>query len=460
MTPEQIQALLQQYTTDPEKLLYASSGILAFALFVLYILRARRRDGRRNAAKAAAAAPAPTPAKPAEAPKAEQPAPVAAAPKAPPAPQAEPEPAAAPAPAAAAPLTLTARDAVTSAPAPARPAAAAATGLEEIGLYTPHFDFADSDSFREAVREVRDEQAQIASGTGVTVALDGADAAPGPLARLAARAYIADCDVAISAVRWNTVDQMEQRLAKTEETVNAALAGEGLRLNPDFTALKLKELRLTHEQREKQKEERDLRAELARVKKEEMQLAKDALAAEKEEARIEALLTRAKQAAQKAGPDEAFEHEAKIGELTRQLEDAHRAAERAREMVNVPTAGFVYVVSNVGALGEGVVKIGMTRRPDPEEFIAELGQDAVPFPFDPHAVVYSEDAEALCKAIWAAFDGKRLNRAATAQNGFFEASLDEVAAEIARHAPDAAFSSTVEAQGYRQTLAERQHEPA
>jgi hypothetical protein len=135
------------------------------------------------------------------------------------------------------------------------------------------------------------------------------------------------------------------------------------------------------------------------------------------------------------------------------LEEAHRLTERAQSMIEISTAGHLYVASNVGAFGEGVFKIGVTRRPDPDSFVEDLAHDSVPFPFDVHAMVYSEDTEALREKVYAAFEGNRMNRTGP-NNGFFTLSLDDITAVLSVEAPDAAFTSPAEAQGYHQTLAQ------
>ena len=444
---------------DPMELLYAAAGLLSATLLFLFVLRGRRRrsatwangahtkpakvsrKAKRQASQAAAQVEAP-----------EQTVAEDEALPAPPTPMR---------PQRAAPLKLATSDGdlhvLTPAPTPLPVHAVAAPGdLSDLGVYTPHFDLGDSDAFRDAIKDVRAEQAEIATSVGIITTIEGADAAdPAAIAaeRLAARAFSADCDAAIATVRWNSIEQMEDRLAKTQANVDATLALHGRQVNPAYADLKLKELRLTHEHREKLKEEKDLRAELARLKKEETQLVKDAKIAEKDEAQIQMLLNKAKQAAQKATGEEAFELEARVGDLARQLEDTHRITERAQSMIEISTAGHLYVASNVGAFGEGVFKIGVTRRPDPESFVEDLAQDSVPFPFDVHAMVYSEDTEALREKVYAAFEGNRLNRTGP-NNGFFTLSLDDITAVLSREAPDAAFTSPAEAQGYHQTLAQ------
>ena len=77
-------------------------------------------------------------------------------------------------------------------------------------------------------------------------------------------------------------------------------------------------------------------------------------------------------------------------------------------MLNI-RAGYVYVISNVGAFGPNVVKIGMTRRLEPRDRIRELGDASVPFRYDVHALFFSDDAIALEGELHKAFADRRVN---------------------------------------------------
>ena len=88
-------------------------------------------------------------------------------------------------------------------------------------------------------------------------------------------------------------------------------------------------------------------------------------------------------------------------------------------------AGYVYVISNIGAFGENVYKIGMTRRLDPQERVDELGDASVPFRFDVHAMIFSDDAPALETALHHAFEDKKLNMV-NQRREFFNVTLDEI----------------------------------
>ena len=88
-------------------------------------------------------------------------------------------------------------------------------------------------------------------------------------------------------------------------------------------------------------------------------------------------------------------------------------------------AGYVYVISNIGAFGENVYKIGMTRRLDPQDRVDELGDASVPFNFDVHAMIFSDDAPRLEAALHNAFADRKLNFV-NQRREFLRVSLDEI----------------------------------
>lgn len=95
-------------------------------------------------------------------------------------------------------------------------------------------------------------------------------------------------------------------------------------------------------------------------------------------------------------------------------------------------AGFVYVISNIGSFGKDVYKIGMTRRLDPTERVDELGDASVPFKFDIHAMIFSDDAPALEAALHKAFESNKLNLV-NQRREFFHVTLDEIKAEVKKN---------------------------
>ena len=115
----------------------------------------------------------------------------------------------------------------------------------------------------------------------------------------------------------------------------------------------------------------------------------------------------------------------KADELKKHLDDVNKAVKDVDYRAANQKAGFVYIISNVGSFGEGIYKIGMTRRLDPDERIKELSGASVPFGFDIHAMIFSDDAPKLEAALHHAFDDKKVN-IVNQRKEFFKVSLHEI----------------------------------
>ena len=89
---------------------------------------------------------------------------------------------------------------------------------------------------------------------------------------------------------------------------------------------------------------------------------------------------------------QAEKYQEKIDSLQEALTEAELKGLKALSMAQQTKRGHVYVISNIGSFGENVFKIGMTRRLDPQDRVDELGSASVPFLFDIHAMIHSEDA--------------------------------------------------------------------
>jgi hypothetical protein len=331
----------------------------------------------------------------------------------------------------------------------------------ELGVYEPHFEFTDSEAFKEAIKAVREEQKEMVKSKTAVVCntpwtVDGSTAKGQTMTnrniRLTLRAFNNECDVAIANARWNNVKAMIRRIENARTQIDKMNASNDTHIVPRFEQLKLKELRLTHEYREKLKQERDERAEAARLAREEKRLLQEAEEARREEEKYEALLA---QARAEAGVVDNHEQQERIRQLEMQLAEAHEKTERAKAMAEKTKSGFVYVISNVGSFGEDVVKIGLTRRLDPSDRVRELGDASVPFLFDTHAMIYSEEAPSLEAALHSEFEDRRIN-AANMRKEFFRVSIEEVEEAVRRLAPNAEFFRDIEAQEYRETLAKRE----
>lgn len=114
-------------------------------------------------------------------------------------------------------------------------------------------------------------------------------------------------------------------------------------------------------------------------------------------------------------------------------------------------AGNVYVISNIGSFGENVFKIGMTRRLDPQARIDELGNASVPFRFDVHSFIFSDNAVDLEKQLHTMLNSKRVNKV-NLRKEFFNVSIDELEALVTDIEPTAEFTKTMIAEEFRQSL--------
>ena len=114
-------------------------------------------------------------------------------------------------------------------------------------------------------------------------------------------------------------------------------------------------------------------------------------------------------------------------------------------------AGTVYIISNIGSFGENVYKVGMTRRSEPQERVDELGDASVPFPFDVHCFIFSDDAVSLETALHHELNNRRVNKV-NLRKEFFNISIEELQAMVERIDPTAPFRVTALAEQYRQSL--------
>lgn len=333
----------------------------------------------------------------------------------------------------------------------------------EMGVYEPHFDYTDSEQYKQAILENREKQKAMVSHKTAAVAKTewtvGGSKAKGQTmnnrnVKLALRAFNNECDAAVANVRWNNANAMEKRIINARQQIDNLNATNDIHITDGYLREKLIELQLTHEYREKLKAEREERAEMARAAREEQKFLRDMERAEEEEAKYQKLLDKAKSDARKAAADQIGAYNEKIQMLEKDLADAHAKFERAQAMAEKTRSGYVYIISNIGSFGEEVVKIGLTRRLDPADRVRELGDASVPFVFDTHAIIYSDDAPALERALHNEFQKTRIN-AQNFRKEFFRVSIDQVEQAVERLAPGAPFFKDVEAQEYRETLARR-----
>ncbi|MDN5557793.1 MAG: DUF4041 domain-containing protein [Acinetobacter sp.] len=276
--------------------------------------------------------------------------------------------------------------------------------LAETGFYKPHFDFGTSEAYKQTIALIREQQkSMLKAKTAVTCPTEwtvGESKAEGKkmvnrAIKLTTRAFNNECEAAIANVRWNNIEKMQERISKAAVDINKMNESNHVYIDHKYIDLKMEELWLAYEYQEKLKEEKEEQAEIRRQMREEAKLEQEMLAAQKEEEKFQKLLNKAQAEAAKAAGGNLDKLNAEIAELTQKLEEAHQKNERAISMAQQTKAGHVYVISNIGSFGEDIYKIGMTRRLEPMDRVHELGDASVPFYFDVHAMIYSENVHQL-----------------------------------------------------------------
>lgn len=329
----------------------------------------------------------------------------------------------------------------------------------EMGMYEPHFEFDTSEAFRDRIKEVRAKQKEmIKEKTAITCNIQwevsGSRAEGKKMTnrgiRLTARAFNNECDAAIANVSWNNIERMEKRIVKAYEAINKMNETNKIFISPYYLQLKLDELCLAFEYKEKRQIEKEEQAELRRLEREEEQLRKEAERALAEEKKLEVLLEKVQEKALHSDGPELEKLQAEIAKLGDELKEMQRKHDRVKAMAEQTKLGYVYVISNIGSFGENVYKIGMTRRLEPMDRVKELGDASVPFYFDVHAMIFSEDAPSLEAQIQREFADRRLNLV-NYRKEYFNVTLEEIKQKVWELNPNVEFIDEVEAREFKES---------
>ncbi|WP_139980222.1 DUF4041 domain-containing protein [Nocardioides litoris] len=306
--------------------------------------------------------------------------------------------------------------------------------LQEVGIYRYHHPLEDAAAYKQHLDELNTRIKQcIKDGDAVESSdrfvfnnsLAQGRKMTADLSRLMLRAYNAEADTCLRTMRAGNVTTAKTRLERTLTSISKLGALMELRVSPAFHALRIEELELTadylfrlQEEREQAKEER---ARLREQRREEEKLQAERAKLDKERLHQQNALDELRR---QGRDDEAAAIEHRLA----QIDDA--IAQTDYRIAN-QRAGYVYVISNVGAFGPGIVKIGLTRRLEPLERIAELNGASVPFPFDVHVLFFSDDAVTLENQLHTAFAARRLNLV-NQRREFFFATPAEVRDELVK----------------------------
>lgn len=227
--------------------------------------------------------------------------------------------------------------------------------------------------------------------------------------RLRIRCLDNEVMAAIAAMEWNNISRLIERVQNKFQEINDESKLVKIFLEKDYLDLKVLELRLNYEikqlKADLKEEEREERLRNREQERDEERVRKELEKAERDRARMEKLVEQ-----ELAKINEATDaQKEKLAVHQKELELLRAREVRAISMAQQTRAGYVYIISNTTSFGEGICKIGMTRRLDPNDRIKELGDASVPEFFTVHAFIYTEDAPTLEKYFHDQFKDRRVN---------------------------------------------------
>lgn len=270
-------------------------------------------------------------------------------------------------------------------------------------------------------------------------------------------AYNGKVDSALTKVKHDNYGKIAQHIEDALQLVNYnGAAFRNAKITDALHKSRLEELKwavAAHElkliEREEQKAIREQMREEERARREYEKARKEA---EKEEKMLQKALAEARKHLEAANEQERQAFQQELEQLQAKLVEAESKNERALSMAQQTRAGHVYVISNIGSFGEEVFKVGMTRRLEPMDRVKELGDASVPFSFDVHAMIYSDDAPTLEKELHRRFHETRLNKI-NYRKEFFRVPALTIREAVEELDLDVHFTMSAEAREYRESIA-------
>ncbi|HET7415226.1 MAG TPA: DUF4041 domain-containing protein [Arthrobacter sp.] len=326
--------------------------------------------------------------------------------------------------------------------------------LQDVGIYRYHHPLEDAAAYKDRLADINTRIDELVKVRQAVLAadlftFDGSLAKGrkmlGDLSKLMLRAYNAEADNCVRSLRSGNVSTAKKRLENAMRSIQRLGVIMEMRVNPDYHQLRVEELELTadyqmkvQEEKERAREEREL---LREQRKAEQELAAERERLEKEKAHYEGALEALRAKGDNAAADE----------LAGRLAEIDQAIEANDYRTANVRAGYIYVISNIGALGPNIVKIGMTRRLEPRDRVRELGDASVPFRYDTHALFFSDDAVTLENELHKAFAHRRVNFVNERREFFFATPAEVRNVLMQKVGGLLEFSETPEAGEYYQS---------
>jgi len=337
---------------------------------------------------------------------------------------------------------------------------------QSFGLYIPLYEFVNSDEYKEELELIRVKQKEMLKSNRATsnIIYWGVDSNVDKDPKLVndnikqiIRCFNGECESIINKVKFNNIESIKNRVKKSYDSLNKINRRNGIEISEEYLNFKFQELNLAYEYNVKKQEEKEERRRLLEEKREESKLLKELeekrRELEKEKMHYDNVMKHIEDQIKNEQSEERLNVLLdKKSDIENNLCDVDKALKEVDYREANYKAGYVYVISNIGAFGENVYKIGMTRRIEPQDRIDELGSASVPFKFDVHAMIFSDDAPKLESAIHRAFEDEKVN-VVNGRKEFFNVRLEEVEKVVkANYDKSVNFIKIPEAQQYRESL--------
>lgn len=308
-----------------------------------------------------------------------------------------------------------------------------------------------------------DEQQAIKNSSVLSVTSNGTKKEINDNCKQILRCFNAECDNILVNLSVKNIDSMRNKVTKSFETLNKIFEVDGIQMKRCLLEYKLEELNLvyTYELKKEQEKEqqRAIKEQMVEEEKVRKEIERQKAKIDKDQSQCSNEINKLMGYLQKTKNDvEKQLYIDKIRELEERVKELEAEKETILEREANARAGYVYVISNIGSFGENVYKIGMTRRLEPMDRIKELSSASVPFEFDVHAMIFSDDAPALETALHQKFQNRSVNRV-NLRKEFFNVSIDEIEAVVKENYNNTAvFTKIPVAKEYNETLSIIKHE--
>lgn len=344
------------------------------------------------------------------------------------------------------------------------------TLYQNFAIYTPVYDLMNSEEYKKKLTLVRDQQkAMVKHNTAVFFpttftynnSLEQGKKFVADNVKQILRAFNNECEAIIEKTKFNNIEAIRKRIRKSYDDLNKLNSKIQITINPVYLELKFQEMNLCYEYSIKKQEEKEEAKRIRDEQREAQRLQKEIEEARKtsEKERNHYINALNKILSQLQTADEITKQLllSKQSEIEAQLQAIEEELRKIDYREANQKAGYVYIISNIGSFGENIYKIGMTRRLEPMDRVDELGDASVPFRFDVHALIFSDDAPALEASLHRAFENKKVNMV-NSRREFFNVTLEEIEQVVKENYDKTVeFTKTPAAEQYRESQMIRRH---